>query len=364
MSLKNNARIASKLHLLIFRRPVRKALYWLKHLVIPGCKGVPIWDVLRFFFAGIANGVLWQRAKGLSYSFLMAIPPLLIFMFTLIAYLPVDGLQDELLQQLQEFVPGNFYDKIADTVNDVMGHKHSNLLSIGFIVSVILAANGMHGLLMSFNYANKSIERRPFLQRYALCLMLVFLLFALIAAILSLLIGYKFIIGWLIKQGMVPHTKLSLFFISFGRWVILTLLTLLVVCVIYYWAPMKKQRVGFFSIGSVLATLLFFGLSWGFQAYITNVNQYSLLYGSIGTLLLIMLWIFLNCLVLLVGYELNISVLNGKISQEEFAKLRATRSAMGMSAQEADNDRIANLEAKRMRDLEEKRKMILSRTQI
>ena len=337
MPLGNASKIAQKMHVFIFKRPVRKVLYWMKHVSLPGCKGVPLWDILRYFLSGIANGVLWQRAKGLSYSFLMAIPPLLIFLFTLIAYFPVDGLQDELLRQMRDIIPSNFYNKIADTINDVMGHRHSNLLSIGFIISIILAANGMHGLLMSFNYANKSIERRPFLQRYALCLMLVFLLYALIVAILLLLIVYKFLIGWLIHRGLIPHTATSMFLISLGRWVILTLLTLLVVSVVYYWAPAKKQRVGFFSIGSVLATLLFFGLSWPFQVYINNFNKFNILYGSIGTLLLIMLWIFLNFLVLLVGYELNISVVNGKISQEQFNRMKAERSAKGITTLAAGN---------------------------
>ncbi len=344
MPHKNASKLAQRLHIFIFKRPVRKVLYWMKHVSLPGCKGVPLWDILRYFLSGIANGVLWQRAKGLSYSFLMAIPPLLIFLFTLIAYFPVDGLQDELLRQMRDFIPGSFYNKIADTINDVMGHRHSNLLSIGFIISIILAANGMHGLLMSFNYANKSIERRPFLQRYALCLMLVFLLYGLIVAILLLLIGYKFLIGWLIHKGLIPHTALSIFLISFGRWVILSLLTLLVICVIYYWAPAKKQRIGFFSIGSVLATLLFFGLSWPFQVYINNFNKFNILYGSIGTLLLIMLWIFLNFLVLLVGYELNISVMNGKISQEEFNRMKAERSAKGITTLAANNKQKESVE--------------------
>src|SRR5574344_846584 len=335
MAQKNSLSFVQKYRLLLFKRPVRKVLFFLRHFVLPGCKGVPLYDVMRFFFAGIANGVLWQRAKGLSYSFLMAIPPLMIFLFTLIAYFPVNGFQDELLRQLRDFIPANFYAKIADTINDVMGHKHTNLLSIGFLASIILAANGMHGLLMSFNYANKSIERRPFIQRYILCLMLVFLLFGLIVAILMLLIGYKFIIGWFIAKGFIAHTNFNIFIISFGRWVILTLLTLLVISVIYYWAPAKRQRVGFFSIGSVLATLMFFGLSWAFQVYIGSFNRYNILYGSIGSLLLIMLWIFFNCLVLLVGYELNISVLNWKISQERIEEMRANHSAQGITEQMA-----------------------------
>lgn len=301
----------------LFLRPVRSTIYFLKHASLPGCKGVPMWDVLRFFFAGIANGALWQRAKGLAYSFLTAIPPLLIFLFTLVAYLPVQGIQDEILRQLHELVPCSIYHTVEPTIVDVMSHRHSNLLSIGFIVSIILAAGGMHGMLMSFNYANNGIkENRNFFVRYATCLMLVFLLYILIILIVLGQVGYKYIVSWLFSHGILDATTFDTFLVNLVRWVILAFSSLLVIGLIYYWAPAKKQRLGFFSIGTVLTTLLLFGLTWGFQIYLNNFSRYNLLYGSIGTLLLIMLWIFLNCLVLLIGYEINISICQGRAAMQ------------------------------------------------
>ena len=355
---KRNEQRKEKLHHLFFSHPLQWAIRWQYEHPFPGCNGVPPITVIRYFLSGIANGVLWQRAKGLSYSFLMAIPPLLIFLFTLIAYLPVDGIQDVLLSQMQVFIPDHLYNRIANTVNDVMGHRHSNLLSFGFILSIILAANGMHGLLMSVNLAKNSIDRRPFFKRYALCIFLVFLLYILIVAILLLLVGYKLLIGYLIHRGAIAQSQISMFFISFGRWVILTFLTLLIICVVYYLAPVKKQRVGFFSIGSVLATLLFFGLSWGFQIYINSFNQWNILYGSIGTLLVIMMWLFLNCLVLLVGYEVNIAILKGSINKAEFERMRAERSAKGITEAHATakgtslTQQQRKIRSKRQRDLE------------
>ena len=94
---------------------------------------------------------------------------------------------------------------------------------------------------------------------------------------------------------------------------LLSFATLTSVSLIYYWAPVKKQRVGFFSAGSVLATGMFFVLSWGLGIYLDNFNRYNLLYGSIGTLLMLMFWMYFNCIVLLMGYELNISIYNGSI---------------------------------------------------
>lgn len=310
------AAIKSYAHGLMYRRWVRETLYFLQHFSLPGNKGVPLYDVLRYFLVGIFNGDLTQRAKGLAYSFLTALPPLMIFIFSLIAYFPVDGLQDELLAELAGIIPEKIMSPLSNTINDVMGHKHSTLLSIGFISSIILAANGMMGIISSLNFANRSVEKRPYLQRYILSIMMVFVMYVLIVLILSLLIGHKYLLQLIFSQGWLNDTKANTLIFNIGRWVLLSFATLLSVSFIYYWAPVKKQRVGFFSSGSVLATAMFFVLSWGLGIYLNNFNRYNLLYGSIGTLLMLMFWIYFNCIVLLVGYELNISIYSGTTQQK------------------------------------------------
>lgn len=296
-------RIVNKFNVLLrfWSLRVRPALY---RLVLPGCSGVPLILILKHF----SNRDLWQSAKALSFSFMMAIPPLLIFFFTLIPYLPIQGIQNEFLHQLSIIVPGAISDRIADTVNDVIDHKHSSLLSIGFVASIVLAANGMHGLLQSFNSVSHSIEWRSFIHRYLLCLVLVVVLYLLVVVILSLLIGYKFFIWFMLSRNFMAQTKISFFVFSFGRWIILVFLTLFTLSMLYYIAPVKKQRIGFFSLGSLISTLLIFGLSWAFQVYINNFNSYNILYGSIGTLLVIMLWCYANCVVILSGYAINIAI--------------------------------------------------------
>ncbi|MBQ9417777.1 MAG: YihY/virulence factor BrkB family protein [Bacteroidales bacterium] len=297
----------------LYWRPVRSTLYFLQHFSLPGGHGAPLYDVLRFFFVGSFNGELNQRAKGLAFSFLTALPPLLIFFFTLVAYLPVDGLQDELLANLGGIIPSKILDPMADTINDIMGHRHGTLLSIGFVGSVVLAANGILGVISSLNFANRSIEKRPFVQRYLLSIMLVFVLYILIVLTLLLLVGHKQLLQLLYNLGWFTDTKANVLWFNIGRWVLLVLSILIAVSLIYYWAPAKRQRVGFLSAGGVLATAMFIVLSWGLGVYINHFNNYNLIYGSIGTLLLLMFWVRFNCIVLLVGYDLNISIYNGSL---------------------------------------------------
>lgn len=310
---------------LLYKRQVRSTLYFLQHFVLPGNKGVPVYDVLRYFLVGIFNGDLNQRAKGLAYSFLSALPPLLIFFFTLVAYFPVDGLQDELLMQLGGIVPAGIMGPLADTINDIMGHRHGTLLSIGFIGSILLAANGMNSFILSLNFANKSIEKRPFVQRYLLCIAMVFVLYVIIVLVLSLLIGHKLLLQLLFAQGWMTISQTNVVLFNVGRWLLLTFATLFAVSFLYYWAPVKRQRVGFFSAGSVLATGMFFVLSWGLGIYLNNFSNYNLVYGSIGTLLMLMFWVYFNCIVLLVGYELNISIYNGSIIKKNRDSRREIR---------------------------------------
>ena len=292
-------------------RAVRLANHIVHNTTLPGNKGVPLYDVVEYLLQGIIDGKLWRAAKGLAFSFLMALPPLLIFMFTLIAFLPVDGLQDELLLQLRDIVPEGIYTPLANTINDVMGHKHTSLLSIGFVLSIILAANAIHGMIMYF--ADRNNEQRKFSSRYPICILLVFLLYVMVVLVLILLIGYKTILIWLFRQGILIPGSFTHIVIGVGRWVILVFMALLTLSLVYYIIPMKKQRVGFFSSGAMFATAMFILLSWGFKVYLANFNRYNLLYGSIGTLLVIMLWLFLNCLVIMMGYELNTAILNGKL---------------------------------------------------
>ena len=263
-----------------------------------------------------------------------AFPPLLIFFFTLVAYFPVDGVQDELLGELGTIIPEKIMGPMANTVNDVMGHRHSTLLSIGFASSIILAASGLMGVITSLNFANHSVEKRPYVQRYLLSIMLVFIVYVVVVLTIALLMGHKLLLQLIFVQGWLPNTKASTVFFNIGRWLLITLAILTVISMIYYWAPAKKQRVGFLSAGSVLATAMFLVLSWALGLYLNNFSHYNLVYGSIGTLLMLMFWIRFNCIVLLVGYELNISIYNGSIIK----KNRDSRREIRQRIQNAYND--------------------------
>lgn len=313
---------------LIYRRWVRLSLYKLQHFSLPFFRGASLYDVLRYFFVGLFDGSMSQCAKSLSFSFLTALPPLLIFFFTLVAYFPVDGIQDELLANLSEIIPDKIMDPMSDTINDIMGHRHKTLLSIGFVLSIGFAANGMMGVITSLNFVNRDNEKRPLIQRYLVSIALVFILYYTVILTISLMMGHKWLLWYIYNHGWMANTATNNLIFNIVRWMLITFSILVAVSFIYYWAPSKCHRVGFFSPGALLSMCMFLVLNWGLGLYFNNFNNYNIVYGSIGTLLILMLWVYFNCVVLLVGYKLNNSVYNGFITAENRRSRRELRQKL------------------------------------
>lgn len=299
-----------------------RVLNFLHRYHVPKMKNVYWDDVLRSFLEEIFTGDTRQRAKSLSFSFMMAFPPMLLFLVTLIAYLPVDGIQDEFLHNLSKILPPKIALTVNETVNDIMGNKRSNLQAIGFFSSVILAANGLGSLFRSFRNPKVDIKKRSWIVRYLMSFMLVMVLYLLIILMLGLMMEYHRFLGFLTDQGVVRWSESIRDIVGVGRWFVLALVTMLFINAMYYgidfyWIKKGKLRMSFFSIGAMMASAMFFGFTWLFEIYIDNFNNYNILYGSIGTLLVVFLWIYLSCRMLLVGYELNRKIMEVAEKQEQ-----------------------------------------------
>lgn len=303
-------------HKMLYKRPVRKFLHYIRMVSLPGCNGMPLFDVLNFFIRGLLQDSIANRAKSMAFSFFLALFPLLLFTFTLLPYFPIEGLQQEFYHYLQPILPESIYSKVVETMNEVLNHKHNTLLSVGFLSTIIVSMNGVDSIMQAFNQTLNKKETRGFLRRKLICLLLVFMIFVLVIVILGTMMGYDWFVEYLFSHDIV-RSQVMFTLMAFGRWLVMIFLSVGVISCIYYIAPTKKYRVGFFSAGSVLSTGLFFLVTWGFNYYISNFTHYNALYGSIGTIIIAMLWIQLCCTILLIGYELNISIATSKIYKKE-----------------------------------------------
>ncbi|PMB37872.1 ribonuclease BN [Fischerella thermalis CCMEE 5319] len=282
----------------------------LKKIKIPFFQGQSIYDVLKFFYIGIVEGNVTSRAASVSFSFFLALFPGLIFIFTLIPYIPIEGFQEVLFDTLKQIMPPNTFEATESTIYDIINNKRGNLLSFGFIAALLFATNGTNALINNFNSSVHQFKTRNFWRQ------------ELVAIFLTLFLSFLFIIGivliiftdgftsWLVEINIIPESLRPVFRI--GRYILLVLVVFISISLLYYFGPADRKLFKFFSPGSILATVLIVIGSELFSFYISNFNQYNKLYGSIGTLLVILIWIYINSLILIIGFEFNAGIAAAK----------------------------------------------------
>ncbi|MFZ4400511.1 MAG: YihY/virulence factor BrkB family protein [Bacteroidales bacterium] len=296
---------------LVHWKPIALVIGFSKRLVLPGFDGIPFYDVFLFFFRGMQKGSITQRASSLSFSFFLALFPAIIFIFTLIPYLPISHFQSTLFDILQSFLPSNAFETVKSTISDIITNKRSGLLSVGFIMTLYFATNGVSAVIDAFNHTYHSVETRSWIKQRFISILLVFILsILLIISILLITIG-SFLLSYLVKHGILKG-QLTIYMLFIGRWIILMAMLFFGVSFLYYFAPAKKKTFRFISAGSTLATFLTLIATLGFNYYVTNFSKYNALYGSIGTLIIVLMWIYFNAIILLIGFELNASISHAK----------------------------------------------------
>jgi membrane protein len=287
----------------ISKLAIRKA----KRITFIGFDGVPIFDVVTFFFKGIVNGSITTRASAVAFDFFIALFPTIIFVFTLIPYIPVENFQQQLLDLIAGILPNTAFTLVESTLVEVVTQRSWGLLSFGFIAAVFFAHNGTSSLIDAFNATYHTIETRKFVNKHLVAFLLTFLLPTLVVTAVILILFGQTGLGYLVEKEIL---KLNLTYYIFVviRWVVIVSMFFFSISFLYYLAPAKRTKFRFISAGSIMATVMILVTSIGFSYFVNNFGQYNKLYGSIGSLLALMIWIFFNAIGLIVGFELNASI--------------------------------------------------------
>ncbi len=288
-------------------RPVRKLLIWSKRLVLPGFDGVPFYDVANFFVKGIQKGAITNRAAALSFNTFLAIFPAIIFFFTLIPYIPITNFQDSLLEMMKGFIPEGVYVSVEETLFDIVKRPRGSLLSVGFLLAMYFATNSINSLIEAFNQTYHAIDTRTPFQQRLVSIALVLILSVLVVVAITLITIGPVALKWLQTHNLLTD-GLTIFLLSAGNWIISVALLFFAFSFLFYIAPSGKQRFRFISAGSTITTFMFIAASVGFNFYVNNFSKYNSLYGSIGTLIVFMMWIYFNAIIVLLGFELNASI--------------------------------------------------------
>jgi len=283
-----------------------------RNIILPGFKGISLYETTIFFINGLKKGSLMIRAKSVSFSFFLALFPSIIFLFSLIPFIPIENLHESIMLSISNALPDRVYLYIEQTISEIIGKQRGDLLSLGFFMALYFSSNGVVGLMKAFNMTSHQVENRSKRELIFVALVLV-LIIALILIIATALLVYS---SWLIKylhsEGHVS-AQINFIMINVAKWLILFLMILIMISTIYYAAPAGKRPFRFISPGSLLATILSLLFMMVFNYYINNFGQYNKLYGSLGTLIVLMLWINFNSIVLLIGYELNASIYEANV---------------------------------------------------
>ncbi|TCV10356.1 membrane protein [Sphingobacterium alimentarium] len=301
-------------HRLLLLKPYDNLVEWSKTAIIPGFGKLPLYTVATFFFQEITRESLLNKASSLAYNFMLAMFPGIIFLFTLIPYIPVENFQEKLLSFLEIVIPTDAFSAFQNTLEDIIKNQNGGLLSFGFLLATFFATNGMTNLMMAFNKSSLTRENRKWLKRRTIALALSF---AIIIA-LTLGIGVFTMVGvsinYLKENIDYDLAWLWTFLLKISRWSILFLIYFLTVGLVYKYGPSSSKHWRILSPGAMLATILAIVTFSGFAFYINNFNAYNKLYGSIGTIIVVMIWMYLNSLIILIGFELNTSITLSKQS--------------------------------------------------
>ena len=286
---------------------VHKAIKASRKIILPGFEGESLYVVSKFFFQGMNNGMLNMRAQSLAFSFFLALFPSVIFLFTLIPYIPIEHFQDSLFSLLQTLLPKSAFIAAEETIFDIIKKHRGGLLSFGFISALYFSTNGFNAMMHAFNATIHDIETRTGLRQRLISLLMVIITTLLVSIAIALIVFSEIGLHHLFEKDRATY-----YLILFGKWIILITLCFCFISFNYYLGPKRKRGFRFFSPGSILATFLTIITSILFAYYVNNFGNYNKLYGSIGTLIVLMLWIYINSLILLIGFDLNASIVSAK----------------------------------------------------
>lgn len=312
-----------KRNLLLKSNMVVSTETFLRKLVLPGFDGLPIYDVAVFFIRGLQKGALSMRAAAFSYNFFLALFPAIIFFFTIIPYIPITGFQDNLLELMKEFIPKKAYLAVEETLFDIVKRPRSGLLSLGFVMALYFSTNGIHSLIIAFNQSRHTLETRSWIKQRLISIVLVFILSLLVIIAIVLISLGPLALDFLVKHNML-RDSFSYYLIIAGKWIVSSAMLFFAFSFLYYLAPAAESRFRFISAGSTLSTALTIMASVGFNFYVNSFSRYNTLYGSIGTLIIVMIWIFFNAMIVLIGFELNVSI---KHARKHFRKPSQAKKA-------------------------------------
>ncbi|MDB2631531.1 YihY/virulence factor BrkB family protein [Flavobacteriaceae bacterium] len=289
---------------------LRWVLRFLKSIKLPGLEGLSLYDLFEMYVLGIIHGALTIRASAVAFSFFMAIFPFLLFIIILIPYIPFEGFQSDFLNFLEASLPPNTSDFFNQNIfENINKNRGGGLISSVFLISMFLMSNGVNAVFSSFENSYHQQLNRNFINQYLYAFgVSIILVVILIITIIGIGFSEIYLIHPLYDSLNIEDASTELFWIDNSKFLFFVLMIYLIVAVLYFFGTKEGKQSRFFSVGALFTTLLVLLNSYVFGFYIENFSNYNQLYGSIGALLILLFYLWLNAIILLLGFELNASL--------------------------------------------------------
>ena len=286
---------------------------FLKKIKLPGFEGLSLYDLLEMYIIGIVEGALTTRTSAIAFSFFTAIFPFLLFIIIIIPFIPIEGFQIQFLSFLDTFLPPQTSEFFEHNIfENITTTSQGSLISTVFLLSIFLMANGVSAVFSGFEHSYHDQLTRSVFKQYLYALGVALILAFLVVLTVGVL-GYSqiYIVTPLyerISGEEIDASESGLFWIKTSKYLFATVMIYVATATLYYFGTKEGRHSKFFSIGALFTTLLIALTSYLFGIYIENFSQYNELYGSIGALLILLFYLWLNSNILLLGFELNASL--------------------------------------------------------
>jgi len=298
---------------------LRKIIHFTRKIILPGFEGISIWEILIFFVWTIRKGLVGTRASSLAFHFFLAMIPFGLALVISSAYVPFFDLRQDIIPILSGFVPELLIENFIDGLDDLENSTVNSMISVGFVMALYFISNGFLVMITAFNSSKVQFEKRSWLSTRFISLILVLgFLFSIIATLLFIVWERKLLL--IVGENMTfVSNNFNFFFYGIAFFIIGSLLYFSI-SFLFWIAPSDQSTFKFMSAGSSLSTSLIILIFLGYSYYVTNYANYNALYGSVGTIIIVLLWIYFNAYALLIGFELNASI-HGAIMKKKIENI-------------------------------------------
>jgi membrane protein len=287
---------------------ISKILNWAKKTSFYGFEGIPIYNITRFVIKEAQKDDITTRANSMAFSFFLALFPAIIFFFTLLPLFPITADYMSTIQKsIESFLPHEASTYINQIIIDVVSIPRGGLFTLGFVLAMFFTSNGVAAMMKGFekSYHDTFVQRTYFQRQWTALKLTVIIGFFLFISLTTVVLG-KVILAYLFEFLNIDAASRIL--LNIARWIIVVFLFHALVSSVFRYGAPTIERFKYFSPGATVATIFTILLSLAFAAFINNFGAYNKIYGTIGGLIIVLVWIQFNCTILLIGYEINASI--------------------------------------------------------